>query len=86
MILCGDFNINFLDPTSRALGFESILKTFCLEGNIEFPTRITSTCQITIDNIFLDKISVQSKAYPFINGMSDHDDQLVELLDLTYTP
>jgi len=81
IILCGDFNVNFLDSTSRAPILESLLHSFCLESIVEFPTRIMPTSQTIIDNIFLDKKTLKAKVYPLINGISDHDAQLVILLD-----
>jgi hypothetical protein len=41
------------------------------------------TSHTTIDNIFLDKKRINTKVYPIINGISDHDAQLAILLDLT---
>jgi exonuclease III len=55
IILCGDFNINFLDQTSRAIELALILQSFSLESIIKFPTRITPDSQSLIDNSFLDK-------------------------------
>ena len=44
-----------------------------------------SISQTIIDNIFLDKKTSKSQVYPFINGISDHDAQVVILLNLTYS-
>ena len=39
IILCGDFNINFLENTSRITCLESLLASFNLYSTIKFPTR-----------------------------------------------
>jgi hypothetical protein len=41
------------------------------------------TSHTTIDNIFLDKKRINTKVYPIIDGISDHDAQLAILLNLT---
>jgi len=84
IILCGDFNVNFSDSTSRAPVLESLLHSFYLESIVEFPTSFMPTSQTIIYNIFLDKKTLKSQVYPHINGISDHDAQLIILLDLTY--
>ena len=38
---------------------------------------------MSLDNIFLDKKSLKSQTHPFINGLSDHDAQLVVISNLT---
>ena len=73
IIMCGDFNVNFLDPLSRAPELESLLLSFCLESTVSFKTRVTSNSQTLIDNIFLEKKFFQLQIYPFVNGISDHE-------------
>jgi len=74
IILCGDFNVNFLSITSRAPLLVSLLHSFCLESTVEFPTRNMHTAHTIIDNSFLDKKIFNIKVHPLINGISDHDD------------
>jgi hypothetical protein len=50
-------------------------------GMVNFPTRITSTSSSAIDNIFVDKRSTYS-IKPYINGLSDHNAQLLILNDV----
>jgi hypothetical protein len=50
-------------------------------GTVHFPARITNTSFSTIDNIFVDKRSSYT-IKPYINGLSDHDAQLLMLKDL----
>ena len=53
-VLCGDFNVNFLENSSRVL-LESLLASFSLEGTIKFSTRNLDPSYTLIDNIFIDK-------------------------------
>jgi len=84
--VCGDFNINFLESSSKALLLESLLYLFCLESTVDFPTRIMHTTKTLIDNIFLVKKILNTITHHLINGISDHDGQIVTLLDVTGPP
>lgn len=53
-----------------------------LKGIVNFPTRITQISSSLIDNIFIGKNSNYS-IFPYINGLSDHDAQLLILPDIT---
>jgi hypothetical protein len=44
------------------------------------------TSHTLIDNIFLDKNRFNSKVYPLINGISDHDAHLAVLFDIICPP
>jgi exonuclease III len=77
-ILCGDLNINFLEKNTNQTRLQNVFNTFNLHGTVHFPTRITNTSTKAIDNIFLD----DSNNYiikPHINGLSDHDAQILQL-------
>jgi hypothetical protein len=53
-----------------------MLSTYNLRGTVFFPTRIVNNSATLIDNIFIDN----RRGYlikPCINGLSDHDDQLI---------
>ena len=86
IIVCGNFNINFLDSSSKALLLESLFYSFYLESTLDFPTRIMHTTKTLIDNIFLVKKNLNTITHPLINGISDHDGQIVTLLDVTGPP
>jgi hypothetical protein len=54
------------------------MSTFNLTQVIDFPTRIINKSGTLIDTIFVDRIiydKIQVK--PFINGLSDHDAQII---------
>ena len=80
-IICGDFNINYIRVNNKKTQLENLLNMYNLIGTVYFPTRITTTSCSAIDNIFVDKRRKYT-IKPHINGLSDHDAQLLTLNDL----
>ena len=85
VLLCGDFNINFLEKSSRVILLESLLGSFSLDSTVKFPTRNVNNSHTLIDNVFIDKNRFCSSVHPLTNGLSDHDAQIVVLLDILYS-
>jgi endonuclease/exonuclease/phosphatase family metal-dependent hydrolase len=81
-IICGDFNINYLENNNRKSKLEAMLSTYNFKDTVNFPTRITNTSASLIDNIFIDNRRSYSIG-PCINGLSDHDAQLVALRNVS---
>ena len=74
IIICGDFNVNFMLDSTDKHQLISLLKIYNLDYIVTFPTRINETTQTSIDNIFLDKSKYTSYVIePYFNGLSDHD-------------
>ena len=83
LITCGDFNVNFLENTTYKQLLNSLLATYGLYSKIQFPTRITNSSASTIDNIFINTVKFSDFiVHPLINGMSDHDAQIIVLHDI----
>jgi hypothetical protein len=83
IIICGDFNINYLESSNYKLQLDSLLATYNLHSVVDSPTRITSSSCTAIDNIFLNKhINIDFAIQACLNGQSDHDAQIVTLNDL----
>jgi hypothetical protein len=57
-----------------------MLNTYNLKCTVYFPTRITKNSATLIDNIFVDKRR-RYNVKPFINGLYDHDAQLITLVN-----
>jgi hypothetical protein len=55
IILCGDFNINYLNDKQDKQALNSLLTSYSLYSIIDFPTRIYNNPQTLIDNIFINK-------------------------------
>ena len=81
LILCGDLNINCAENSQNKLQLEYLLENYNLKGTVYFPTRITATTSSMLD-IFIGKSS-NFIIKPHINGLSDHDAQLITLNDET---
>jgi exonuclease III len=83
LILCGDFNINYLNEDKRRDLLDSLLASFNLFSTIKFATRVFKNSCTLIDNIFIDINLHEFLVYPFINGLSDHDAQVITLNNIT---
>jgi exonuclease III len=57
LIICGDFNINFMEDTTHKRILNSLLATFGLYPTVDFPTRIYNNSITTIDNIFINTVN-----------------------------
>ena len=68
IILCGDFNINYLDDNSRKFTLDSLLASFGLFSTVKFPTRISHQSCTLIDIIFINIYNHDFSVYPIING------------------
>ena len=80
LIVCVDFNVNFLENTTHKQLLNSVLATYSLYSSIQFPTRITNSSASTIDNIFINTFKFNDFiVHPLINGISDHDAQIIVL-------
>jgi exonuclease III len=75
-IICGDFNVNFLEESGRKVQLALMLKSYNTFQTIQFPTRITETTSSVIDNIFIDNARINSfEVISISNGLSDHEAQ-----------
>ena len=74
ILICGDFNIDFLVDDTCKERSRSLLKTYNMDYVINKPTRITAHSKTAIDNIFTN---IRDITYNIINGISDHTSQLI---------
>jgi hypothetical protein len=79
LILCGDLNINYFNDNSRKDLLNSLLASFNLGSMVNFPTRISNNSCTLIDNIYINTYQSEFSVYPLINGLSDHDAQVITL-------
>ena len=75
-IICGDVNVDYLHSHSRKQQLDMLLATYNLTSIVNFPTRIVNGSSTAIDNFFID-LSRKYTIKPLINGISDHDTQLL---------
>jgi hypothetical protein len=79
LILCDDRNINCLNDNSRKHLLDSLLASFSLFSTVKFPTRIFNNSCTLLDNIYINTHSHDFSVHPLINGLSDHDAQIITL-------
>jgi hypothetical protein len=78
IIICGEININYLNDSTHKQLLDSLLASYCLYSTVQFPTRIHNNSFLAIDNIFINNTIFHNfSIYPFVNGMSDHDAQII---------
>ena len=83
IILCGDFNINYLSDDQNKEALNSLLTSYSLYSIIDFPMRIHINSHTMIDNIFINKFKNENYSVsPLINGLSDHDAQVLSLSNI----
>ena len=80
-IICGDININYLRDDNKKNQLNYMLSTYNMISTVYFPTRISHNSAALIDNISVDNRS-HYNIKPCINGLSDHDVQLIALHNL----
>ena len=80
--MCGDFNINHLEVCSRNNQLQSLLTSFNLFSTVTFPTRIATNSSTLIDNIYIAINRCNFTVYHLINGLSDHDAQIIEIANI----
>jgi exonuclease III len=81
IIVCGDININYLDENcNKRQQFEGLIATYNLISTAQFATRSLNGSNSAIDNIFIDTSHCDKYTLaPLINGLSDHDGQIMKL-------
>ena len=80
IIICGDVNVNYLIDNNQRSQLNAVLQSYNLVGIVVFPTRFGLNFQTAIDNVFIDTSTIgKYDLYPLMNGLSDHDTQLLIL-------
>ena len=86
-IICGDINIEYLIHNDRKSRLDALLKNYNLTSVANFPTRTQKNSATAIDNIFTDTSKMGNYfLLLIINGLSDHDAQLITLLSYNSRP
>ena len=69
IILCGNFNNNYLSDNENKQALNSLLTSFNLCSIIDFPTRIHNNSNTMIDNIFNHKFKNENySVYSLFNN------------------
>ena len=77
-ITCGDVNVNYLIDNNRNSQLGTVLHYYNLSCIVKSPTRIDLKSHTAIDNVYIDTSNIGKYViYLLINGVSDHDAQLL---------
>jgi len=63
---------------------DTLLQTYNLMGTVSFPTRKTNASATATDNIFIARTK-SFTIYPFINGLSNHEAQILVIENTVLT-
>ena len=72
LILCGDWNVNFLHMNGKLQDLQNLLLMYNLINVIESPTRITSHSKSLIDVVIINNIKEERLVEVKDMGYSDH--------------
>jgi hypothetical protein len=61
---------------------DDLLASYNLFSTVYFPTRLQNKSAMAIDNIFDTYKFANYVVFPLLNGLSDHDAQLIQLSDI----
>jgi hypothetical protein len=86
-LICGDLNMNLLTKSNDASKLLTLMNTFNPTQVVDFPTRITNNNESLLDTIFIDITTYDNiQIKPFINGLLDHDAQIICLNKINLIP
>jgi hypothetical protein len=72
--------MNYLGKSDRRQQLDSLLSSYNL-GGVNFTTQTDKTSKTVIDNIYIH-ITKNYTINPVINGLSNHDAQLITIYDI----
>lgn len=80
IIVAGHVNIDVLKIDNKYKLFIELLKSLKMRYLVNFPTWVTETSSLAIDNFLVKNIEADSiRIEGLITCLSDHDDQLLEV-------
>jgi len=80
IIICGNVNVNYLIDNNRKSQLDTVLHSYNVADIVEFPTAFGLNSHTAVDSVFIDTYTIGKYVlYPLINGLSDHDIQLLIL-------
>jgi hypothetical protein len=69
----------------RSIYFSENMASFGLFSTVKFPTRISHQSCTLIDDIFINIYNHVFSVYPLINGLLDHDGQIITFANIVNT-
>ena len=83
-LICDDININYLEKCKERQQLDALLQTYNLIGTVSFPTCKSKASTTAIDNIFITRTK-NCIINPHINGLSDHEAQIIMIENIVLT-
>jgi len=80
LVLCGDWNIDFLHEDNNQKDLTNILLRYNLVNTVQSPTRITKSTSNLIDVIIINKQYYMEPATVIELGFSYHQAQVLSVL------
>ena len=80
LIICGDFNINYMVNSKQKNDLESLFLMFNCISFVNEPTRVTSQSKTMLDNVFSNSAPNYLKVRVEDLGISDHKGIIVQPL------
>jgi hypothetical protein len=79
LILCGDWNINFLQDSAQLRALQNLLNTYNLINTVKSPTRVAKNSVSLIDVMIIDKLHCKNSTEVLDLGYSDHFAQMLHI-------
>jgi len=83
LVLCGDWNIDLLQEDSDKRDLMDLLLRYNLVNTVKSPTRITPNTKTLLDVIIINKAHYSTPATIVELGLSDHQAQMLPVLNNT---
>jgi hypothetical protein len=80
LILCGDWNINFLQDGAQLSVLQNLLETYNLVNTVTSQTRLTKNSVSLLDVMITDKLYHKSETEVIDLGYSDHLAQILHIM------
>ena len=79
LILCGDWNINFLHHSTHTIDLNNLLLRYNLKHTVHVPTRITKTTAMLLDVVITNERKLVNYTTVMDLGLSDHCAQILSI-------
>jgi len=79
LLMCGDWNVNFMLNNTRIDEVKNLLGSYGLQNIVRFPTRITPKSESLLDVIVINKYNLKLEVSVIDLGFSDHLAQVANI-------
>lgn len=79
LLMCGDWNLNFMLNNTRIDEVKNLLGSYGLQNIVRFPTRITPNSESLLDVIVINKYILKLEVSVIDLGISDHLAQVANI-------